>query len=368
MKKNYRNLCIAALSTVATLVGCNSNPQWQVNGTVEGGEGKLVVLEASNNGMWYMLDTLTLSSDGKFKFQQPAAGFPDIYRITVDGNSIYFPIDSIETITVTSSADNFSGASRIEGSPQADTFMKVDALITETLKTKGSASAIVNDPELKNKLADIILADPASVAAYYIINKKIGATPLYTTSNKTDLRIIGAVANAFDVMRPNDPRTAYLKRLYLSNRTPSASTMLPTDTLLANEVKIIDIELLDPSGKPVKLSDVTSKGNVVVLNFTSLTAEESPVFNLELGKIYETYHDKGMEIYQISVDNDEFAWRQAAKNLPWISVYSNPNDATPLLKYNVGSLPVSFIIDRSGTLAERVTDISKLGSTLNKYI
>lgn len=368
MKKNYRNLCITALSTAAIFVGCNSNPQWQVKGTIDGGEGKLVVLEASNNGMWYMLDTLTLSSNGQFKFQQPAAGYPDIYRITVDGNSVYFPIDSIETVTVTSSAENFSGASRIEGSPQADTFMKVEAMIAEALKAKGQASAIVNDSDLKHKLADIILADPSSVASYYIINKKIGAVPLYTTSNKSDLRIIGAVANAFDVMRPNDPRTAYLKRLYLSNRTPSANTAFATDTLVANEVQIIDIELLDPSGKPVKLSDVTSKGNVVVLNFTSLTAKESPAFNLELGKIYEAYHNKGMEVYQISVDNDEFAWRQAAKNLPWISVYNNPNDMTALLKYNVGSLPVSFIIDRSGTLAERVTNISELGPTLNKYM
>ncbi len=365
MKRN-RLIYAGILTLTAFFTACNSNPEWKVKGTVEGGEGKFITLEASNNGTWYMLDTLTLKADGRFDFKQPAAGYPDIYRLTVDGNSLYFPVDSIETITIKTDIANFSNPLTIDGSSQADMFMQIDAMVNDAVKRNGSATNAVADADLKQKLAELILSDPSSVTAYYAINKKIGATPLYSASNRNDLRIIGAVANAFDIKRPTDPRTMYLKRLFLSNRAPVSS--VPTDTIVANEVNLIDIELLDPAGKTVKLSDVASKGNVVILNFTSLTAKESPVYNLELGKIYESRHANGLEIYQVSIDDDEFAWRQAAKNLPWISVYNNPSDLTPLIRYNVGALPVSFIIDRNGSIAERVVAPEEINKVLNKYM
>ena len=79
--------------------------------------------------------------------------------------------------------------------------------------------------------------------------------------------------------------------------------------------------------------------------------------------------DRGFEIYQVSVDPDEFKWRQSAKNLPWITVYNSSVDGTDnLIRYNVTNLPTAFIINRNGEIAERVNDITKLESTLNKYM
>ena len=61
--------------------------------------------------------------------------------------------------------------------------------------------------------------------------------------------------------------------------------------------------------------------------------------------------------------------KQRQKNLPWISVY-DPQGATSdyLLKYNVGSLPAMFIINRNGELCERITDLKKIDSTVAKYM
>ena len=39
-----------------------------------------------------------------------------------------------------------------------------------------------------------------------------------------------------------------------------------------------------------------------------------------------------------------------------------------LMNYNVGTLPSVFIIDRSGTIAERVTDIKKLESSVASHL
>ncbi len=144
---------------------------------------------------------------------------------------------------------------------------------------------------------------------------------------------------------------------------------MPTDTIVAQEIHLPEITLLDDEGNTQTLSEVTSKGNVVVLNFTAYSAEASPAFNLELAKIYNANKGKGLEIYQVSVDDDEFFWKQAARNLPWITVYNSPKEgAANLLRYNVTSLPATFIINRNGELVERIEDITRLESAIQRYL
>lgn len=361
MKIRLKHIAMAFVAS-AMFAACSGKPEWKVNGEIEGAEGKLLTLEASNNGHWYPLDTVTLKANGKFSFKAPAAGYPDIYRLTVNGNSIYFPIDSIETVTVKSPSVNLSEGT-ISGTPDTETFMRVNKIIDDAVKSKGAE--VVNDENFKRTLAEIILEDPAGIPAYYIINKTVSGKPIFSPASRSDLRVIGAVANAMTTHRPDDPRTAYITNLFLANRP--ASEIAPVDTIVASELQLIDIDLLDPKGKHVKLSDVAGKGKVVVLSFTSLTAEQAPTLTVELDKIYEANRDR-LEIYQVGVDPDEFAWRQAARNIPWISVYCGTENALPLANYNISNIPTTFIIDRNGALAERVINIGDLRSALNKYM
>ena len=81
------------------------------------------------------------------------------------------------------------------------------------------------------------------------------------------------------------------------------------------------------------------------------------------------YHDKGLEIYQISLDSDLHFWKNAASNLPWTcvrdpqSVYSQ----TAAL-YNVKQLPAIFILDRKGNLVKRVDDVKKLEADIKSVL
>ena len=126
---------------------------------------------------------------------------------------------------------------------------------------------------------------------------------------------------------------------------------------------------MDETGKAHSLVELAKQGKVILLNFTVYDVEASVAYNIELARIYEKLKDRGFEIYQVSVDPDEFKWRQSAKNLPWITVYNSSVDGTDnLIRYNVTNLPTAFIINRNGEIAERVNDITKLESTLNKYM
>ena len=155
----------------------------------------------------------------------------------------------------------------------------------------------------------------------------------------------------------------------LVNALRNSGSFIPSDTIVAQEIKLPEIALLDRDGNRRSLSEVTSQGKVVILNFTAYAAESSPAFNLELAKIYDAHKAKGLEIYQVSLDNDEFLWKQSARNLPWITVYNSPKDgAETLMKYNVGRIPSTFVINRNGELVERVDDITHLPSTIARYL
>ena len=108
---------------------------------------------------------------------------------------------------------------------------------------------------------------------------------------------------------------------------------------------------------------------MLVLNFTAYTAPESPAFNLELAKVYDQYRERGLEIYQVAIDADEFQWRESAANLPWITVYNTPSDGTAALRnYNVGALPATFVINRDGELVERIDQVNRLGAAVARYL
>ena len=89
---------------------------------------------------------------------------------------------------------------------------------------------------------------------------------------------------------------------------------------------------------------------------------------IKADKAYEKYHNSGLEIYQVGLDEDEFQWKQSAKNLPWITVY-NPSTtgADLLMKYNVQALPATFII-ANGELAKRVTDVTAISSDIAAHL
>lgn len=363
MKTIAKILCIGSLTILAS---CGGGNQWKIDGKITGlNESDLVVLEGNNQGYWYPIDTLEVSKNGSFKLSHDAQGYPDIYRLRLNNSAIYFPIDSIETLTITAEAPDLAANHTLTGSPQARVMMQVDSLLAASAARNGGAG-VVNDEALKQDLGKMLLSDPAGIVTYYIISKKVNGQSLYNPSDKMDLRYIGAVANAFNDLRPADPRTSYLRRLFLSNRVNEGTT---STNIPVTEVRAFDIKRFDNAGKEHSLLDVTAQGNVVLLNFTAYSAQESPAFNVALNKVYQKYHNQGFEIFQVSLDNDEYAWKQTAKNLPWITVLNGVADGSQILsQYNVVSLPTIFLFNRKGELVERITDLDQLDSAVAKLL
>jgi hypothetical protein len=354
------------------MCACSGKDGWKVEGTVADAADKTVYVEQSILNNWYVADSIKLSADGKFSYQaEQAADVPSIYRLRLDGKYIYFPVDSIETITVTANGKNFDRHYTLAGNAAAPVFATVDSLITTSVDNNGMNGALA-DKELKRQLNLIINHDTTCLVSYYVIGKFIGTTPLYDLTNKDDVKILANAANNFKRMLPDDVRANELEQRWVAARRALGN--LPQKELAAtiNGRPRADLKRYDSNGKEHDFDKIVDRGGVTILNFTRYDGTNSQANTVALKKVYDQYKAQGLEIFQIAYDPDENSWKRSAANMPWIAVWNAPTDnIEALVGYNVDPVngnPVSFIFNRAGEVVERVTDPSKLEAAIAKVL
>jgi peroxiredoxin len=116
-----------------------------------------------------------------------------------------------------------------------------------------------------------------------------------------------------------------------------------------------DLEFPDPEGKMRKLSDL--RGKVVLLDFWASWCGPCRRENPNVTSIYSQYHDKGFEVFSVSLDSDAASWKRAIESdkLVW------PNHVSDLKKwqsqaaaiYGVRSIPSTFLLDKEGRIVQR---------------
>ena len=139
---------------------------------------------------------------------------------------------------------------------------------------------------------------------------------------------------------------------------------------LVNRVEMVDypdIELEDMYKQKHRLSSLD--GNVVMLYFWSAEMAICNQINAELKAVYDKFHGRGFEIYQVSADGDIAVWIEALRQqrLPWISVYGG-NSPELFTQYNIGSVPAAFLIGRDGTLSACDFAFSELSNQIEKLL
>ena len=353
---------LAAVMAAPMLISCHED-KFKVSGEIEGGADKALVLEKSDfTGRWNVLDSVKINKSGKFKISFPSPASPEIYRLSLGNQYIYFPIDSTENINVNSSAENFGRDYTISGSNKAEKMAEFE----KELLALGVIGDTMETEDFKRMVYSKYLRDEqGSIVSFYILTKTIGGNPLFNPSNPNDAKYFGAVATGFKALRPDDPHTALLEQTSLNairNRNKLNGTYREIE---ADEIVMLDIDLQDETGKNVKLSDIAGKGKPVAVIFSVLTHEDSPALNIQLAQIYEALKGKA-EFYNVSFDPDQYTWRESAKNLPWVTVYAPTGISDELaVRYNVQELPSFFIYNANGELSGRALTPAELQKGLS---
>jgi thiol-disulfide isomerase/thioredoxin len=108
-----------------------------------------------------------------------------------------------------------------------------------------------------------------------------------------------------------------------------------------------------PEGQQITMSKI--KGKVTIIDFWASWCKPCRIENPNLVKVYNEYHDKGLEIISVALDrvNKKEFWTKAIQKdqLNWYNVSNLKYWNDPIAKaYNVNSIPATFIIDENGVI------------------
>ena len=127
---------------------------------------------------------------------------------------------------------------------------------------------------------------------------------------------------------------------------PSASA---SDSLKALPAPAISAK--DREGHARSLSEF--KGRVVLVDFWASWCAPCKVSFPELDALHEEFHDAGLEVVAINVDEDAKSARAfLAGKSPSMTVLFDPQGRTPEA-FKVEGMPSSFLIDRDGNIRFR---------------
>ena len=110
----------------------------------------------------------------------------------------------------------------------------------------------------------------------------------------------------------------------------------------------------------VSLNDI--KGKVTIIDFWAAWCAPCRRENPNVVKVYNQYHDQGLEIISVSLDgsrtqkNPKQAWIDAIEkdNLTWTHVSSLQYFNDPIAKlYNITSIPATYILDKDGIIVAK---------------
>ena len=366
------------------LSACENGPKFKVQGEVADAENKTIYLEASGLEGIVLLDSAKLGSKGSFNLAGACPETPEFYRLRMDGKVINFVVDSTETVTIKAEVAKFDTEYTIEGDEsnqkikelvllQAELQQKVDKLSQSQLPAGIAQTQLVTlINEYKNKVKKgYIYEAPNKPYAYFALFQTLNGYMIFDPlANKDDVRCFAAVATSLNNIYPHADRSRNLYNMVikgLKNTREPRQTTVEIDPSIIKESGVIDIKLKDLKGKERSLTELA--GKVVLIDFTIYNNTMSATHNLALRELYNKYHEKGLEIYQISLDADEHFWKTSADNLPWICVRDERASYSNYISlYNVTQLPSIFLVDRSNSLNARGENIEDLEAAIRKLL
>lgn len=389
--KKLSGLFYTAVMGVAVLsLGSCSEKKFNINGIITQAKDSVLYLENMSLNGPKAVDSVKLDENGNFEFKQKAPDAPEFYRLRIANQMVNLAVDSTESITVKAAYPTMSANYEVSGSEECT---KIRDLAYMQLALQRQVTAIANSPTLgveavedsvtkvlevyKNKVKlNYIFKEPMKAYSYYALFQTIvlgNANILIFNprSSKDDVKVFAAVATSWDTYFPKAERGLNLHNIAIEGmKNVRIAENNARQTISADKVKVagvIDIALTDNHGRVRKLTDL--KGKVVLLDFQAFAAEGSLKRIMMMREIYNKYHDRGFEIYQVSFDPEEHFWKTKTAALPWVSVWDeNGTRSTVLSQYNVQTLPTFFLIDRNNTLQKRDAQIKDLDAEIQALL
>ena len=375
--KNILKTIVASIFVVGiTLLmsGCGKE-MFHVEGAI--GNAKDSILYFEHNGLtgFTTVDSVKLDAKGAFSFASDKVNNPEFYRLRIAGQIINIAIDSTETVKVDAKYPQMATDYSVNGSYENE---KIKQLALKQINLQAQCQALYSEqPQAADSLVqqliqaykydvshNYIFKEPMKAYSYfalfqYIVVNNEARLIFNPAVDPEDNKVFGAVATSWDTYFPNSERGQNLHNITIKgmrdNRIAAANKQ--NIQIEAEETGVIDLPLRDNKGNMHHLTDL--KGKVVLLNFHAFSLPDSPEYIMQMRELYDKYHAKGLDIYMVSLDENEHFWKESVATLPWINVYDNTGISEAYTSAATAT-PIIYLIDRSNTVVRNPAQIKNL--------
>lgn len=382
---SLKTLLILMLLAALT-AGCKQNG-FTVSGHIDGaGKDEYIMLREVKPNILEPVDSAMIARDGSFEIRSETP-FPSFFLLSTDSEDfLTLLVNPGDKININAGAGSVSSPSMVTGSDATNVMLSFrrehDILISELEKlTKTYNDSIGSDrlPFIMDSLdrkAAAFVADFRERALKYLEENSGSMVSIFLLNQQ--------VVPGLQLFDPaKEPELFYRADSLLYSLYPESDMVLDLHTFVAglrrsvtvgNETAgsfgegdlLPDIALPGPDGDTVMLSAL--RGSIVLVDFWAAWCPPCREENPNLVTMYDAYHHRGFDIYQVSLDIRKEDWTEAIRKDRlgrWKHVSDlRYRDSEVVKRFGLTEIPYNYLIDRDG----RVIAVNLRGDMLRKKL
>ena len=384
MKHNIGNILAAGFAIVglAALASC-AGEQFHVTGSIANAKDSLLYFEHNGLDGFSTVDSVKLDEKGSFSFSGDKVDNPEFYRLRIAGQIINIGIDSTETVDVKATYPQMATDYTVKGSSENE---KIKELALKQIDLQARCQSILAErPDIADSIITVLMNDyKQDVSRNYIFKEPMRAYSYFAlfqyivignqarlifdpSRDAADNKVFGAVATSWDTYYPGSKRTQNLHNITIKGMKDERIVKAQNKPveIEAKELGVVDLPLRDNKGVERHLTDL--KGKVVLLDFHVFAAKGSTEYIMHLRDLYNKYHDRGLEIYMVSLDDNVHFWKEQVANLPWINVYDDTG-ISQAYTAPAQTVPIIYLIDRGNNIVKNPSQIKNLDEEIERLL
>ena len=352
------------------ITGCRKN-SFTLSGTVEGAqEGEYLLLREVRPGLLEPVDSVVPGKDGRFSFRSETE-WPAFYMLSLDDTDfLTLLISPGERIEVQAARNSMSRPVSVKGSDGTEVILGFrkdhDEVIAELKHLTDMYNDSIDSPRLPllmdsldRRAADVVAAfreralalvndNKSSMVPVYLLNQQVvPGLQLFDAAKNPE--VFYSVDSALYALYPESDLVLDLHTFVANLRNSVAVGRKEGELPVAGDL-LPEIALPGPAGDTIRLSSL--RGNVVLVDFWAAWCPPCRQENPNLVKLYDMYHWKGFDIFQVSLDLRKEEWLEAIRNDRlgrWEHVSDlRYRDSEVVKQFGLTEIPASFLIDREG--------------------